>query len=126
MDVVIPKTWCLLGPISLNSTFSVNGGDDFGLLKAVFVPFLPMRGGVAVTLSQRTEHAQHPGRSPEASLPLGSGFATWTHSPAQAAPWSGAMNADGQFLSKVGMIGGAEEETGEASAMKPDAPNGYE
>ena len=76
----------MLGPTSLNSAFSVNGGDDFGLLKAVVVPFLPIRGGVAVTLSQRTEHAQHPGRSPEASLPLGSGLATRTRSPAQAAP----------------------------------------
>ena len=91
---------------------SQNHGHDFGLLKVVVVPFLPIRGGVAVTLSQRTEHAQHPGRSPETSLPLGSGFATWTHSPAQAAPWSGAMNADGRFLSKVGMIGGRRKRRG--------------
>ena len=76
-----------------------------------------------MTLSQRTEHAQHPGRSPEASLPLRSGFATWTQSPPQAAPLLGVMSVDEQFLSKVGMTGGAAEETKEASAMKPNAPN---
>ena len=94
MDVVIPKTQHLLGPTSLNSAFSVNGGDDFGLLKAVVVPFLPIGSGVAVTLSQRTEHAQHRSRSPEASFSLGSGFATCTHSPPQAEPLLGAMSTD--------------------------------
>ena len=112
MDVVIPKTQHLLGPTSLKSAFSVNRGNDFGLLKAVVVPFLPIRGGVAVTQSQRTEHTQHPGRSPEASLPLRSGFATWTQTPPQAAPLLGAMSADEQFLSKVGMTGGGGRNEG--------------
>ena len=102
MDVVIPKTQHLLGPTSLNSAFSVNRGNDFGLLKAVFVPFLPIRGGVAVTLSQRTK----------TSFPLRSGFATWTQSPPQAAPLLGVMSVDEQFLSKVGMTGGGGRNEG--------------
>ena len=92
---------------------SQNHGHDFNLLKIVVVPFLPIRGGVAVTLSQRTK----------TSFPLRSGFATWTQSPPQAAPLLGVMSVDEQFLSKVGMTGGAAEETKEASAMKPGAPN---